>query len=135
MYFNHNLAQQVSSQKHLGTDLNTKLNFQGHLDDIMSKKIAKTIGLLRKLPVVLPCLSLITMYKAFIGPHHDYGDIVYDQAYKESFHQKLESAKYNAAIAIASTFRILQKLYQELGLESLKTTMLVQKTLLLFSDI
>ena len=107
MYFNHNLAQQVSSQKHLGTDLNTKLNFQGHLDNIMSQKIAKTIGLLRKLPVVLPCLSLVTIYKAFIEPHHDYGDIVYDQAHKESFHQKLESAKYNAAITIPGTFRIL----------------------------
>ena len=54
-------------------------------------KVDKTIGLLRKLEVVLPRPSLITIYKAFIRPHLDYGDIIYDQAYKESFHQKLES--------------------------------------------
>ena len=52
IYFNHNLVQQVSSQKHLGMHLDTKLNFQKHLDNIMSK-VDKTIGLLRKLQAVL----------------------------------------------------------------------------------
>ena len=80
----------------------------------------ETIGLLRKLQAVLPCPSLVTTYKAFTRPHLDYGDIIYGQAYKESFHQKLESIQYNARLAITgairSTFR--EKLYQELGLES-----------------
>ena len=49
-------------------------------------KVDKTIGLLRKLQAVLPPLSLVTIYKAFIGPHLDYGDIIYVQAHKESFH-------------------------------------------------
>ena len=34
--------------------------------------------------------ALITIYKAFVRPHLDYGDIIYDQVYKESFHLKLE---------------------------------------------
>ena len=37
---------------------------------------AKTIGLLRKLQAVLPRPSLVTIYKAFIRPHLDYGDIM-----------------------------------------------------------
>ena len=77
----------------------------------------KTIGLLSELQAVLPRPSLVTTYKAFTRPHLDYGDIIYGQAYKESFHQKLESIQYNAAlsitVAIRSTFR--EKLYQELG--------------------
>ena len=121
IYFNHNIVQQVPSQKHLGMHLDTKLNFQEHLDNIMSK-VDKTIGLLRKLQAVLPRPSPATIYKAFIRPHLDYGDIIYDQAYKESFHQKLESIQYNAALAITGAIRgtSREKLYQELGLESLQ---------------
>ena len=90
IYFNHNLVQQVPSQKHLGMHLGSKFNLQEHLDTIMSK-VDKTIGLLRKLQAILPRPSLVIIYKAFIRPHLDYGDIIYDQAYKESFHQKLKS--------------------------------------------
>ena len=49
-------------------------------------KVDKTIGLLRKLQVVFPRPSLVTIYKAFIRPHLDYGNIIYDQVDKESFH-------------------------------------------------
>ena len=119
--FNNNLVNQVHSQKHLGMHLDAKLNFGKHLDNIMST-VAKTIGLLRKLQSVLPRSSLVTIYKAFIRPHLDYGDIIYDRAYNESFHQKLESIQYNAALAITGAVRGTSraKLYQELGLESLQ---------------
>ena len=33
----------------------------------------------------------MTIYKAFVRPHLDYRDVIYDEAYKEAFHQKLES--------------------------------------------
>ena len=54
--------------------------------------------------------------------HLDYGDIIYDQPYNESFHHKMESIQYNAALAITGTVRgtSREKLYQELGLESLR---------------
>ena len=41
----------------------------------------KTTGLLRKLQNTLPRTSLITIFKSFIRPHLDYGDIIYDGAY------------------------------------------------------
>ena len=72
IYFNHNLVNQFPSQKHLGMHLDAKLNFEKHLDNIMIT-VAKTIGLLRKLQAVLPRPSLVTIYKAFIRPHLDYG--------------------------------------------------------------
>ena len=80
IYFNNTLVNQVPPQKHLGMHLDTKLNFEKHLDNIMST-VAKTTGLLRKLQAVLPRPSLVTIYKAFIRPHLDYGDIIYDRAY------------------------------------------------------
>ena len=48
VYFNHNSLQQVLSQKHFGVYLDNKLNFQKHLNNVLSK-LNKTIGLLRKL--------------------------------------------------------------------------------------
>ena len=53
-------------------------------------------------------------------PHLDYGDIIYGQSYNLSFHQKLESIQYNAALALTGAIRgsSREKLYQELGLES-----------------
>ena len=41
-----------------------------------------------------------TVYKAFVRPHLDYGDMFYDEAYKETFHHKLESIQYNACPAL-----------------------------------
>ena len=38
---------------------------------------------------VLPLSALLTVYKSFIRPHLDYGNIIYDKAFNESFHEKL----------------------------------------------
>ena len=67
----------------------------------------------------LPRQALTTTYKAFVRPHLDYGDILYDQAYNALFHQKLEKIHYNACITITEAIRGTSKeKYQELGLES-----------------
>ena len=89
---------------------------------IILNKVNKTIGLLRKLQNVLPRSALLTIYKSFIRPHLDYGDIIYDQAYNASFHQKLELLQYNACLAITGAIRgtSREKLYEELGLEFLQ---------------
>ena len=56
-------------------------------------------------------------------PLVDYGDIIYDQPQNESFCNKLESVQYKAALAITGAIQgtSRDKLYQELGLESLKS--------------
>ena len=88
----------------------------------MFGKISKTIGLLRKLQILLPRAALITKYKAFIRPHLHYGDILYDQVYSMSFNQKLESIQYNACLAITGAIRgtLKENICQELDLEPLK---------------
>ena len=48
---------------------------------MVTNKINKTIGLLRKLQNLLPRIALIKIYKAFVRPHLDYGDILYNQAF------------------------------------------------------
>ena len=119
--FNNNNVFQASSQKHLGLTLDNRLLFDEHLTNV-SNKLSKTIGLLWKLQNILPCPALLTIYKCFIRPHLGYADIIYNQAYNLSFHQKLESIQYKAALALTGEVRATsrEKLYQELGLESLQ---------------
>ena len=88
--FNNNNVSQASSQKHLELTLDNRLIFDEHLTNV-SNKVSKTIGLLRKLQNILPRAALLAIHKCFIRPHLDCSDIIYDQAYNLSFHQKLES--------------------------------------------
>ena len=85
-------------------------------------KVNKPIGLLQKLQNILPRESQLTIYKSFVRRHLDYGDIIYDEHYNNSFHQKLQSIQYNVALAITGAIRgsSREKLYQKLGMESLK---------------
>ena len=84
------------------------------------------IWLLRKLYNSIPRQALIFIYKAFFRPHLDYGDVLYGWTFTNYLHAKMESIQYNACFAIAGAISCTskEKLYQELGLESL-----VQKTL------
>ena len=84
-----------TSQKHLGVILDASVSFEEHLISVQSKT-NKTVGLLRKLQNTLPRHALITIYKAFVRPHLDYGDFLYDQAYNALFHQKLEKIQYSS---------------------------------------
>ena len=72
-----------------------------------------------KLNLLLPRSSLLTVYKCFIRPHLDYGDVIYDQP---NLSIQYNTVQYNAALAITGAIRGSSKgkLYQELGFESLK---------------
>ena len=56
-------------------------------------------------------------------PLTDYEDIIYDQPKHESFCEKRESVQYKAPLAITGAIQDTSrdKIYQELGLESLKS--------------
>ena len=66
--------------------------------------------------------SLLATYKSFVRSQLDYGDGIYDQHNNSHFSDKIESVQYNATLAINGAIRgtSKEKLYQELGLESLQ---------------
>ena len=98
-------VERVPFQKHLGFMLDEKLNFRQHIDSAISK-INTGIAVIKKLRYTLPRNSLI-----------------YDQPQKESFCEKIESVQYKAALAITGAIQgtSREKIYHELGLESLKS--------------
>ena len=90
LLFNNNYVSQVNSQKHLGVILYIKLTFEEYLKNVLNKT-NKAIVLLWKLFNLLPRQALVTTYKAFVRPHLDNCDVLYDQAFNNSFHAKIKS--------------------------------------------
>ena len=70
-------VERSSYQKHVGLILDEKLNFKQHIDNAISK-INKGIAVIKELRYSLSRKSLITIYKAFLQPLIDYGDIIHD---------------------------------------------------------
>ena len=58
----------TTCQKHLGMQLDEKLNFNHHVKGEIAKA-NKGIGIIHKLAHVLPRQSLLTIYKSFIRFH------------------------------------------------------------------
>ena len=99
VFFNDTIVEQLKIQKHLGILLYEKLDFNAYIKEKISKA-NRGIGTIQKLKSKLPRNALLTIYKSFIRPHLNYGDIVYDQPTNDSFCNKLESVQYNAVLAI-----------------------------------
>ena len=131
--FNKSIVNLTTIHKHLGMIFDLKLSFDKHLESVL-KRIRKAVGLLQKFQGVLPRTSSITIYKSFARLHLDYGDLIYDQTFNESFHQWIESIQYNAAIAKPGAIRgtSSKRLYQDLGLESLRSRRWLRKLCLFY---
>ena len=94
----------MSPSKHLGIVLDSKLNFNAHVDQKI-KKCNRIISLIRRLSVNLPRNALLTIYKSFVRPYLDYGDILYDKPNHENFQNKLEKVQYRARPAITGAIQ------------------------------
>ena len=87
--------------------------------------------MLRFLSRYLPRHTLNELYKLYVRPHLDYGDVIYHNPPKvcdftgsttlSSLMEKLESVQYSAALAITGAWRgtSREKLYLDLGWEFL----------------
>ena len=58
------------------------------------------VALLRTLRYSIPRKPLLSIFKAFLRPHLDYCDLVYDKPRNEKFIDTLESIQYSATLAI-----------------------------------
>ena len=68
----------------------------------MLSKANKMMGLLQKFQNLLPRYFL----QRCTRPHLDYGDVSFMiKVFNESFHKKLESIQYNAALATSSAIQ------------------------------
>ena len=102
--FSENNITKCFYQKHLGIALDSKLNFNTHIDQKI-KKCNKLIGLMKRISVNLTRIALITICKSFIKEHLEYDDILNDTPNNENFHNKIEKVQYKASLAITGAIQ------------------------------
>ena len=69
------------------------------------------------------------LYKTFVRPNPDYANIIFDDTYYKTFHQKFESIQYNTCVPL---FKIVKrKTLPRIRLVILQIATLVQETLLI----
>ena len=127
-FFNDAPVMNIDQHKHLGVILDPKLSFSAHIQAAISKS-RKAIGMLRFLSKYLSRNTLNELYKLYVRPHLDYGDVIYRIPQKENnfsslgnhLMEKLASVQYAAALAVTGTWRgtSRERLYNELGWEPL----------------
>ena len=76
--FNINNISRCPHQKHLRVVLDSNINFNTEFGQTF-KNFNKIIGIIRLPSVNLPRNALLTIYKPFIEPHLDYGNILSDK--------------------------------------------------------
>ena len=127
VFFNGSEAAVKTEHKHLGMMLDPKLNFQSHIREAIIKA-RRGIGIIRFLSKYVSRDVPDQIYKLYVRPHLDYGDIIYheyDPEFKLDFTKKLESTQYSAAQAVtgggggAWRGTNTDRLYEELGWEIL----------------
>ena len=72
-----NNIKRVKETKTLGVIVDDQLNWQTHLDSIVTK-VSKGIGMIRRMKAFVPQMTLISVYNAIILPHFDYCSLVWD---------------------------------------------------------
>ena len=60
---------------------------------------------MRRLSVNLSRSTLLKIYKSFIRPHLDYGNILFDKPDNENFQNKIEKAQCKACLAITGAIK------------------------------
>ena len=130
LMFNNIPIKLVNGHKHLGIILDKQLSFTSHINSKLS--IARRgLGIISRLRKYLPRITLELIFKTFIRPLLEYGDIIFHQpprtkefsfdSHLKPLIQKLESLQYNAALVITGAWHgtSTDRIYEELGWESL----------------
>jgi len=103
--------------KHLGLILDSKLDFISHIRQAILKA-RRGIGMIKYLSKYVSRDVIDQIYKLYVRPHLDYGDIIYhrnDPEMLQNFTIRLEQTQYSAALAVSGAWRGTnrQKLYKE----------------------
>ena len=121
-----------SSAKHLGIILDDRLTFRKHILEAITKA-KKGLALMKFLSKYVTPFVLDKTYKMYVRPHLDYGDVIYHNQLVDMMNS-LESIQYQAGLIVTKCWKGTnkQKLYNELGWESLCQRRILRRFALYF---
>ena len=143
MTFHEIPVKQVSGTTHLGMSLDCALKFKDHIYEKLAKA-RQGLGLMKLTKKWLSHRVLKVIYKAFVRPNLDYGDVVYHCARTDKpsifesestwpLLKQVESVQYDAAKIVTGAWHgtNIEKLYKMLGWESLNKRRIMRKLTIL----
>ena len=112
-----------NEHKDLGVILDSKLSFQSQVREA-EIKARRGIGLIKCLSKYASRDVLDQVYKLYVRPHLDYGDVIYyrfDPDMKSTVTKNIEQTQYTTTLAVTGVWKgtSRQRLYEELGWESM----------------
>ena len=113
--FGNTILHETTSHKHLGLTFQNNCKWNEHVQQLV-RKCTLLVGCLRSLKHRLNRKSLEHIYKAFILPHFDYADILWDNC-TERHSNMLENLQLDSLRTITGAVRGTshEKLYKETG--------------------
>ena len=144
LIFNGIPVKLADDTKHIGMILDSKLSFEKHMDAKLAKA-RQGLGIMKQLKKWVSCNVLEAIYRLYVRPHLDYGDMVYhvsnlnknnvfNQGNTNPLARNVESIQYEAARIVTGAWKStsIEKLYKNLGWESLSDRRTLRKLYLLF---
>ena len=121
VYFGSTVINEVTSHKHLGMIFTRNLSWGNQVDDIVIKA-GKRVDILAHLMYRLDRNSLEIIYKSFIRPTLEYGDIIMSNMTDEQS-QLIEHVNKRAGCIISGAIRGISSsvLFEELSWVSMET--------------
>ena len=80
LLFHDIIIQRISSVRFLGVELDDKLKFDLHINNVCSK-ISKNIGIISRLSYSIPKFVLKNLYNCLIEPYLYYCSLIFGGAY------------------------------------------------------
>lgn len=93
----------VTRHKHLGINLNFRMDWEEHVDYV-TLKCMKRINVLRKLKHTIPRSSLNTLYFTMVRSVMDYGLVIYG-GQQAQLMNRLENIQYQAGLIVSGALR------------------------------
>ena len=144
--FNGIDVKKVEETIHLGLILDSKLNFEHHLQDKLAKA-RSGLGLMKQLKKWVSHKVSENIYKLYVRPNLDYADIIYHkEEEKETIFNhdisnplmnRVESIQYEAARIVSGAWKGTNrdKLYKNLGWEYLNDRRIARKLCIFYETL
>ena len=143
--FNDVPVKQVEETKHLGMILDSRLNFESHMENKLAKA-RRGLGLMKQLKKLVDMKTLENIYKLNDRTHIEYGDLVFDVAdltkpkpftsrtSNEKISADIETIQYQAARIVTGAWKgsSTERLYNILGWESMQNRRTMRKLCLMY---